>query len=103
MIVYHLTTKKNFNKIQSEGLKPKIGPRSKELGEDNKVVYFFRSEIEAEDALCNWYGECFGEDEEFILMEVNIQGFNFNDNPSTFEVTVSEMIPSDRIISFRNI
>lgn len=38
---YHITTKENMKKIKEQGLTPKLGERSKSVGDTEKAIYFF--------------------------------------------------------------
>ena len=99
MIAYHVTTKENYKKIISQGLIPQIGDRSIDLGEDKEAIYLFPNLGSAENALMNWMGEWFEDQEiELVLLEVNLQGIKFNPGDKTmFEIIVNEIISPDRI------
>lgn len=98
MIAYHITEKRNLASIQEKGLVPSVGPRSKDLGEPENVVYFFRSLEDVDNALLNWLGEWYEdyEDEiDLVILEVNLHGFEFTQE--AFEYQVRETISPDRI------
>lgn len=87
---YHVTTKANLNSIQKTGLTPAIGDRSADLGEDTNRIYLFDSKESVNDALGNWLGEEFDEDEELILISVNASNIDsptptFDDPEGSFE------------------
>lgn len=42
MNLYHITSKKNADKIAVEGFKPLIGKNSMALGEPQPAIYFFQ-------------------------------------------------------------
>ena len=54
---FHVTEKANWTKIKHEGLKPSIGERSKQIGEQVPAIYLFTSEHDADSALGQWLGE----------------------------------------------
>lgn len=68
--IYHVTPMKNYNKILKNGFIPKIGKRSKELGETIPAVYFFPSREDCDTALSCWLGECFEDVNELVIFEV---------------------------------
>ena len=68
MVGYHLTTMRNWKKIQNNGLVPQIGPRSRFVGEPRKAIYLFRN-------VSNlwWMRDGFkNEPKPMILLEVQI-------------------------------
>lgn len=67
---YHVTPARSLPAIAREGLLPQIGPRSAELGETCPRIYLFASLDVLEDALSNWLGEAFKEDEPLTLLAV---------------------------------
>ena len=69
-LFYHLTPRRNLEAILSQGLKPSIGERSKALGEAEARIYLFDSKESLEDALGNWLGEEFDEDEELVALSI---------------------------------
>lgn len=103
MIVFHVTSSKNATKILKSSLDPQIGPRSKKLGEAERRVYFFKSFNGARDAVSNWLGDEFDDDEDLRCLEVDLTGLGFSTDPLSFEVTVNVSIPTDRIINVTTI
>lgn len=67
---YHLTTRRNLESIRAWGLTPAVGDRSSALGESESRIYLFDSKESVMDALGNWLGEEFDEDEELILLSI---------------------------------
>jgi len=51
---YHITPVRNLKSIMRNGLIPKIGPRSRKVGERYPMVHLFTSMDALEDALMNW-------------------------------------------------
>lgn len=72
MKIWHVTPTKNIFDILEQGLVPAIGPRSEEIGEDEPQIYVFTDPVTMEDAICNWLGEAFEEDEELSIIELDI-------------------------------
>jgi hypothetical protein len=67
---YHLTPRRNLEAIRANGLQPTIGERSENLGELEPRIYLFDSEESVNDALGNWLGEEFDEDEDLVLLSI---------------------------------
>lgn len=70
MHVYHVTPTRNVFDILEQGLLPSIGPRSQELGEELPRIYVFTRLDALEDALSNWLGEAFDEDEPLSIPDL---------------------------------
>ena len=66
---YHLTLRKNLNKIMKEGLIPQIGHNSQTLNEENPGIYLFSSLEYLNDA--NWLDEIFEDDDDIVVLEVS--------------------------------
>lgn len=98
MTAYHVTEKKNLKSILANGLKPSIGPRSKDLGEAKEAVYFFTSLDDVANALMNWLGEWYEDqdDVELVILEVDLSAIKVEHE--AFEVQVYESIDPSRII-----
>lgn len=102
MKVYHVTKKRNYNKIMSQGLVPKIGKLAKMANEPIEAVYLFKDLSCVDDASWFW-DEHEDYDGEMVLLEVDIAGLDFE--PPTaehYEVMVFEIIPPDRITFLKN-
>lgn len=97
MIAYHLTTLENYQSIIENGLTPQIGPRSESLGELHPRIYLFPDKLTCIDAISNWLGEEFDEEEDLIILQLDITGYSF-DSEVGYEITVNEPIPKNRII-----
>jgi hypothetical protein len=74
MIAYHITLRKSVPNILARGLQPRLGPRAKELGEVEKVVFLYKTKKDCKDGLQGWFGGCFfGDDiEEMVILELNL-------------------------------
>ena len=67
---YHITRSENVPSIMGTGLEP-----TKPIDmEDVEGVYLFKSVASAEDALMNWLGDRFDEDEPLTLLRVDGAG-----------------------------
>jgi len=68
---YHVTTVDSANKIiEDQQITPLIGPRSVQL-ESEEAVWLFTSQEEADNALANWLGDEFG-NEDLIMFTIAI-------------------------------
>jgi hypothetical protein len=89
---YHITPTRNVKGIMERGLEPKIGPRSKRLGEKSHGVYLFKSLGHAGDALTNWLGDEYPESHKLALLKVHLP----KDHPTTegagYETVATETI-----------
>jgi hypothetical protein len=69
--VYHVTAKKNLPSIKSQGILPSaLTPV--DIG-DKPAVFLFKDKIEMEDAVGNWLGDKFDEDEPLVCLTINAQ------------------------------
>lgn len=75
---YHITLTRNVAKVLSEGLVPRIGPRSRKLKEPRPAIYLFPTLADAETAYEHWLSEEFSETTRLALLKVTI--------PHTIEV-----------------
>jgi hypothetical protein len=67
---YHITPTKNVESIMRNGLQPSI---PKDMN-DVEGVYLFLSVEAAEEALMNWLGDRFDEDEDLTMLKVDSSG-----------------------------
>ena len=72
MTMFHVTPLKNLNSIKKHGLICQIGPRSQEIGEPVSAIYLFPNFDYANDAVMNWLGDEFDDDEQLIALPVKI-------------------------------
>lgn len=88
---YHVTSASNIESIRQNGLIPQIGTRSLELGETISRIYLFTNKNACEEALMNWLGDYF-EDEEIVILEiesVHVQGVS----EAEYEIACEHLIP----------
>ena len=69
---FHVTPKKNLSAIQKEGLLAQIGDRSQEAKEDAEAVFLFPSKEDMDNALLNWLGQAFEEEDELIILQIDL-------------------------------
>lgn len=99
MTLYHVTPSFNVDSIQKDGLQPRIGERSLSAGEKTPAVFLFANKDDLEQALLNWLGEMF-EDEELVILEIQLPlEYKQFLVKSEYEITCSVTIPP-RYIQF---
>lgn len=72
MEVYHITHDKNLARIRRNGLVPKIGANSQDLGEKTPQVHVFLDRATMEDALMNWSISWNDEDEDGNYPDISV-------------------------------
>jgi hypothetical protein len=96
--VYHVTPAKNVPFIMNQGLYPRVGDRSNKIQGETPAVYCFPDTNSLEDAMMNWLGDEFGEDEELALLEINTSGLKGDVTPNAeYEIMILEPIPPQNI------
>jgi len=96
MYAYHVTTYKKSTRILNYGLVPKIGIRSSKL-EKQKAIYLFKTYSDVENALMNWLGDEFEENERLSLLKVNIPKGAIVEEGVEYELVVLSKIPAKNI------
>ncbi len=113
LLGYHITRRKNLNKIRKTGLIPKVPKDYGESG-DEKAVYLFISLEEAKNALYNWLGERIEEWEEEheqdydeVCLVVDVTGLTqkqiTEEGTYFYEMIVREKIDPSRILEILEI
>lgn len=101
MTLYHVTPSFNVDSIQKDGLQPRIGERSLSAGEKTPAVFLFANKDDLEQALMNWLGEIF-EDEELVILEIQLPlEYKQFLVKNEYEITCSVTIPP-QCIQFLN-
>lgn len=98
--IYHITKTNNMPNIYQNGLLPKIGKNSKNLGETKPRIYFFSTPVYAIDALLNWFGDLYDLDTPLteITVQVPIKLLNKQEDLD-WEVTTNQPISSKYIVA----
>ena len=95
---YHVTLADNLPRIMKQGLVPQKGPRASLIGEDEDGIYLFKTIDDAEDALYQWLGEEFDEDEKLSLLQVDVPpGARTQPTRADYELVVLDPIPPQYI------
>lgn len=92
--LYRVTEKRNLPGILSQGLVPKIGPRSRAAGEPVPAIYPFPSLADLSDGFLNWMERAFDEADDPILLEASVpEGIRLI--PDGWEISCREPIPPE--------
>ena len=98
--VYHLTKLSNLDNIKREGLKPSV---PSDMTTEDEGVYVFKTEEDAEDALQNWYGDRYSEDDEFAILTIKTDGLRLFSTLADYEYVSYETIPPSNIVKAEKI
>ena len=99
---FHVTPKCNLKSILENGLVAQVGERSDILGE-KPGIWLFPTFDEMNNALANWLGECFDEDEELVILQLDLpEDFPIAKEPDSngsvfYEVCCRKNIPADYV------
>lgn len=96
MIVYHVTPAANIPSIMEHGLIPQVGARSI-LMDESPALFFFDSKEALENALSNWLGDAFEDDEELTILQVDVPEEWLSSTPADYELVCTTAIPSRMI------
>ena len=95
--MYHVTPSSNVKSILKNGLTPSKGSNSQDYGEEQDSVYLFPTIEDAEDALGNWLGDQYeDEDISFSLLKVNVTGLPLK-SETEWEYYTTSIISANRI------
>lgn len=90
---YHVCKDTNLPNILKMGLLVSQGDRSSQM-EEEPSVFLFRDKNSAYDAISNWLGDEFEEDEILDLLQISLPSdFPLTDDPRMFEVVSKRDIP----------
>lgn len=95
--VYHVTPTRNLNSIQKKGIEPRIGPRSRRLGERTPGIYCFPTIDDIEDALDNWLFDEFSEATPLALLRIWIPGVVRSSQKVEWEIILHDTVPPSNI------
>ena len=95
--MYHVTPTTNVESILKDGLTPSKGSNSQTYGEEQDSVYLFPTPEDAADALGNWLGDQYeDEDISFSLLQVDVRGLPLK-SETEWEYYTHSVISPDRI------
>src|ERR1035441_2151247 len=93
---YHVTPTKNVSHILAHGLKASLGDRSSQLENEN-AIYLFSSIEDAENAIMNWLGDEFDENEKLSLLEITLPKDFMLQSDVEYECFTTQNIPAKYI------
>jgi hypothetical protein len=96
---WHVTPAGNVRGILKNGLQPRIGPRSKSVGEDRPLIYVFSSERELESAIRGWLGVAYrrGTTLSIIEMTIPLDWLGWSERRDIFENILERPVPPSMI------
>ena len=96
--VYHITPSKNLKTILAKGLIPQKGERSRKILDEKSAIYCFPDKNSMEDAVMNWLGDEFDEDEALALLEIDTTGLQGQvTDGAEYEIAITSKIPVENI------
>lgn len=93
---YHVTPADNLPSILEHGILPSIGIRSLSCNEMIHRVYCFPSKFSCENALENWLGDQFDDDDELVIIEIKAK-YCPDSSDTNFEVAFERPILGEEI------
>ena len=103
MIVYHVTNLTNLSNIKKQGLYPQMGPRSQELGETEKCIFVFINLDDVDEAVSNWLGDEFDDDERLFCITINVPNSWVKDSDVEYEKRIYRIIKPDRFVKINEL
>lgn len=95
--LYHVTPPVNIASILQNGLLPQIGERSAIAGETVPAIFCFSNLDDVEDALTNWLGDLFDEDQPLSLLRVTLGSDAVLGTGAGYEVVVLTPIRAEGV------
>lgn len=96
--IYHVTPSENLDSIMSKGLVPQVGDRARKIPGEKHAIYCFPDKNTMEDAVMNWLGDEFDEDEQLALLEIFTTGLKGQvTDGAQYEVAITSAIPPQNI------
>ena len=95
--VYHITLSSNWPSIKQYGLIPQIGSNSQDLGETKPAIYLFPDLKSSNNALDNWFGDLYDDDQDLIRLTINCPNNLIKKSDVEYERVSYQTIPSKYI------
>ncbi|MFR8087228.1 MAG: hypothetical protein ACLU6B_01845 [Lachnospirales bacterium] len=99
-LFYHITSRRNLESIQKEGLLPQYGYLSELVMEQRSAIYLFKELDEVRYAMENWFGECIRyvyDKKDLILLRIHLSDEIYFEERFGWEVICYTRIPSECI------
>ena len=103
MIIYHVTNLTNLSSIKRRGLCPQIGLRSQELGETEKCIFVFTNLDDVDEAVANWLGDEFDDNERLFCITINVPDSWVKDSDVGYEKRIYHIIKPDHFVKINEI
>lgn len=97
MPLYHVTRAENLPAIRRNGVLPTA---PKDMKGDPSAVYLFTDYTTMEDAVVNWLGDRFEEDDVLVLLTLSEDGIETFQTEAGYEVISYDPIPAKNILRF---
>lgn len=98
--LYHVTPEKNISTMKQSGIVPvQCEPSHISL----PAIYLFNDKTIMEDALMNWLGDKFDENEKLIYFTIDPRGIDVQESDVKYEVVSYETIPWKNVIKIDKI
>lgn len=95
--VYHVTPTKNLKGIAKQGLVAALGDRTSQIAGEKSGIYVFPDRVSAEDAVMNWLGDEF-DDENLTMLKIDVTGLQDHiSKGADYELIVGTTIEPSRI------
>lgn len=101
--VYHITLFSNWPNIKQHGLIPQIGPNSQALGETKPAIYLFPDLKSSNNALDNWFGDLYNDDQDLIRLTINCPNNLIQKSDAEYERVSYQTIPSNYITKVEHV
>lgn len=95
--VWHVTPSRNVSNILVTGLQPQKGDRSKSANELENGIFVFPDGLSLIDALSNWLGDEFDEDEPLSILELTVPPEWVKHHDIRWEGVISHPVPPNNI------
>ena len=100
-VVYHVTRKRNLPTIKKHGILP--SNKFTGMTDFGAVVFLFNKKEEMEDAMMNWLGDKFSDNDELVLLTINPKNIDLFPSDVSYEIITDQVIPWSNIVKVENI
>ena len=97
--VYHVTPTKHIPFMKVHG----IVPKKPTVRFEPEAVYLFTNKEVAIDAIMNWLGDKFREDEPLVMLTISTNGLELHDSDVGYELQSKKVIPWSNVVKVENV
>lgn len=101
--VYRITLSSNWTSIKQYGLIPQIGRNSQALGETKPAIYLFPNLESSNNALDNWFGDLYDDDQDLIRLTINCPNSLVHKSDVEYEIVSYQTIPAKYITKIEHV